>query len=113
MNLSKIIDILENWAPLSHAEDFDNVDTTYEVIEEAIKKKCNLVITFHPLIFEPLKSINYENIVQKIIIKAIKNNINIYCIHTNLDNNSKGVNFKICQKLKMVQYLEDLQEAQY
>ena len=119
MNLSKIIDILENWAPLSHAEDFDNVgllvgdvnskidkalitlDTTNEVIEEAIEKKCNLVITFHPLIFEPLKSINYENRVQKIIIKAIKNNINIYCIHTNLDNNSRGVNYKICQKLKI------------
>ncbi len=119
MNLSKIIDILENWAPLSHAEDFDNVgllvgdvnskidkalitlDTTNEVIEEAIEKKCNLVITFHPLIFEPLKSINNENRIQKIIIKAIKNNINIYCIHTNLDNNSRGVNYKICQKLKI------------
>ena len=119
MNLSKIIDILENWAPLSHAEDFDNVgllvgdvnskinkalitlDTTNEVIEEAIEKNCNLVITFHPLIFEPLKSINYENRIQKIIIKAIKNNINIYCIHTNLDNNLRGVNYKICQKLKL------------
>ena len=45
------------------------------------------------LIFEPLKSINYENRIQKIIIKAIKNNINIYCIHTNLDNNLRGVNY--------------------
>ncbi len=119
MNLSSIINILENWAPLSHAEEFDNVglivgdinsninktlitlDTTMEVVNEAIDNKCNLIITFHPLIFEPIKSISLENRIQKIIIKSIKNDLNIYCIHTNLDNNPKGVNFKICQKLKI------------
>ena len=96
MKLSSIINILENWAPLSHAEEFDNVgliigdinsninktlitlDTTMEVVNEAIDNKCNLIITFHPLIFEPIKSISVENRIQKIIIKSIKNDLNIY-----------------------------------
>lgn len=119
MKLSEIINVLENWAPKEHAEDFDNVgliigdfesninkaiitlDTTDEVIDEAIRNKCNLIITFHPLIFEPLKAINTQGRVQKLIIKALNNNINIYAIHTNLDNNPKGVNYQICKKLKI------------
>ncbi len=119
MKLIEIINVLENWAPKEHAEDFDNVgliigdfesdirkaiitlDTTSEVIDEAIRNDCNLIITFHPLIFEPLKAINTLGRVQKLILKAINNNINIYAIHTNLDNNPKGVNYQICNKLKI------------
>ena len=119
MKLTEIINVLENWAPKEHAEDFDNVgliigdfeskinkaiitlDTTDEVIDEAIRNECNLIITFHPLIFEPLKAINTQGRVQKLIIKAINNNINIYAIHTNLDNNPTGVNYQICKKLKL------------
>ena len=117
MKLSEIIGVIEKWAPKKHAEDFDNVgllvgdldseiskglitlDTTLEIIDEAIIKDCNLIITFHPLIFNPIKKINSDDRINKIIIHALKNNINIYCLHTNLDNNPKGVNYKILQIL--------------
>tara|TARA_Y100000996_G_scaffold80322_1_gene54833 strand:- start:194 stop:976 length:783 start_codon:yes stop_codon:yes gene_type:complete len=120
MKLIDIQNILEEWCPLKNAEDFDNVgllvgdpnseinkalitiDTTEDIIDEAISESCNLIITFHPLIFKGIKSLKSENYVNKCIIKAIKNNINIYAIHTNLDNNPKGVSFKISQKLNLI-----------
>tara|TARA_B100001093_G_scaffold462231_1_gene477298 strand:+ start:2356 stop:3138 length:783 start_codon:yes stop_codon:yes gene_type:complete len=120
MKLIDIQSILEEWCPLKNAEDFDNVgllvgdpsseinkalitiDTTEKIIDEAINKKCNLIITFHPLIFKGIKSLKSENYVNKCIVKAIKNNINIYAIHTNLDNNPEGVSFKIAQKLNLI-----------
>ncbi len=120
MKLIDIQSILEEWCPLKNAEDFDNVgllvgdpsseinkalitiDTTENIIDEAINKKCNLIITFHPLIFKGIKSLKSENYVNKCIVKAIKNNINIYAIHTNLDNNPEGVSFKIAQKLNLI-----------
>ncbi len=119
MLLKEIINILENWCPLNSAEEFDNVgllvgnsneiitkaiitiDTTEEVVDEAIKNDCNLIITFHPIIFDGLKNITEQTYVERIVFKAIQNNINIYAIHTNLDNNPRGVNYKICQKLEM------------
>ena len=120
MKLIDIQNILEEWCPLQNAEDFDNVgllvgdpnceiskalitiDTTENIIDEAISKNCNLIITFHPLIFKGIKSLKSENYVNKCIIKAIKNNINVYAIHTNLDNNPEGVSFKIAQKLNLI-----------
>ena len=117
MKLIDIQNILEEWSPLSNAEEFDNVgllvgdpqseikralitiDTTEEVIEEAMEKDCNLIITFHPLIFKGIKTLKSENYVNQCIIKSIKNNINIYAIHTNLDNNPRGVSYKISEKL--------------
>jgi putative NIF3 family GTP cyclohydrolase 1 type 2 len=120
MKLIHIQNILEEWCPLQNAEDFDNVgllvgdpdskinkalitiDTTENIIDEAISKNCNLIITFHPLIFKGIKSLKSENYVNKCIIKAVKNNINIYAIHTNLDNNPEGVSFKIAQKLNLI-----------
>ena len=120
MKLIHIQNILEEWCPLQNAEDFDNVgllvgdpdseinkalitiDTTENIIDEAISKNCNLIITFHPLIFKGIKSLKSENHVNKCIIKAIKNNINVYAIHTNLDNNPEGVSFKIAQKLNLI-----------
>jgi len=119
MVLKEITNILEKWCPLNSAEEFDNVgllvgnsneiitkaiitiDTTEEVVDEAIKNDCNLIITFHPIIFDGLKNITEQTYVERIVFKAIQNNINIYAIHTNLDNNPKGVNYKICQKLEM------------
>ena len=86
MKLSEIIGVIEKWAPKKHAEDFDNVgllvgdsdseiskglitlDTTLEIIDEAISKDCNLIITFHPLIFNPIKKINSDDRINKIII---------------------------------------------
>ena len=117
MKLINIQRVLEEWSPLSNAEDFDNVglilgnpddiiekglitlDTTDKVIDEAIDKDCNLIITFHPLMFKGYKSLKSEEYVRKCIIKALKNNINIYAIHTNLDNNPKGVSYQISKKI--------------
>ena len=117
MKLINIQRVLEDWSPLSSAEDFDNVglilgnpddiiekglitlDTTEKVIDEAIDKDCNLIITFHPLMFKGYESLKSEDYVRNCIIKALKNNINIYAIHTNLDNNPKGVSYQISKKI--------------
>ena len=93
MKVSEISEILDDWMPTSIAEDFDNVglivgnpkslvknilitlDTTSEVIDEAIKKDCNLIISYHPIIFNGLKKITFDSgYVQKSIINAVKNN---------------------------------------
>ena len=110
MKIKEIISVLEEMAPLAYAEDFDNVgllvgdkeseatgilvchDALESVIEEAITKKCNLVVCFHPILFSGLKKITGKNYVEKSIIKAIKNDIAIYAVHTALDNHPEGVN---------------------
>tara|TARA_B110000211_G_scaffold50958_1_gene56012 strand:+ start:6639 stop:7418 length:780 start_codon:yes stop_codon:yes gene_type:complete len=117
MILKDIIDVIEKWAPLENAEDFDNVgllvgdpkenvnkalitiDTLENVIDEAIENKCDLIISFHPIIFTGLKKLTQETYVERVVKKAILNSINIYAIHTNLDNHPKGVNYQISQKL--------------
>ncbi len=116
----KLIDIqyvLEDWSPVSNAEDFDNVgllvgdpsaiiekalitlDTTQNILDEAINQNCNLIITFHPFLYKGDESLKSEEYVDEIIIKALKHNINIYAIHTNLDNNPRGVSFQIAKRL--------------
>lgn len=119
--MTKIKDVVEHLeiiAPLQLQESYDNaglltgnenekasnilvsLDCTEDVIDEAISKKCNLVISHHPIIFKGLKKLTGKNYVERTIIKAIKNNIAIYAIHTNLDNVlQNGVNSKIAQKL--------------
>lgn len=117
MKIEDIIRELEDFAPLSYQEDYDNcglltgqknreatgalltLDCTEEIIEEAIQKKCNLVIAHHPIIFSGLKKITGANYIERTIIKAIKNDIAIYACHTNLDNIKDGVNKKIGEKL--------------
>ena len=117
MKLIEIQNVLENWSPLKNAEEFDNVglivgesnsiinkaiitlDTTEQIIDEAIDNGCNLIITFHPLMYKGNETLKSEHYVDKIIVKALKNNINIYAIHTNLDNNPMGVSFQISEKL--------------
>lgn len=117
MYLKTLIKALEKWAPLSDAEGFDNVglqignpkqeinkalitlDVTDEVVEEAINKGANLIITFHPLIFKPLKNITSKNRVSRLVLKCIENKIALYSIHTNLDAQLDGVNAKISEKL--------------
>tara|TARA_E500000178_G_scaffold355589_1_gene428769 strand:- start:965 stop:2059 length:1095 start_codon:yes stop_codon:yes gene_type:complete len=119
MKLFKIIEILETWAPLNYQEEYDNsglligdvnsdikkilisLDCTNEVINEAINLNCNLIISHHPLIFKGIKSITGKNYVEKNIIKAIKSDISIYSIHTNLDNILDGVNNEIAEKLNI------------
>lgn len=115
--LQDIIHELERLAPPRLQESYDNsglitgnlsmkihsalicLDSTEAVIDEAIRRKCNLVIAHHPIIFEGLKKITGTTYIERVIIKAIQNNIAIYAIHTNLDNVIEGVNAKICAQL--------------
>lgn len=117
MKLTHILTILEEMAPLSYAEDFDNVgllvgnpnqeisgilvchDALEAVIDEAVAKKCNLVVCFHPILFSGIKKITGKNYVERAIIKAIKNDIAIYAVHTALDNHPNGVNKIFCDAL--------------
>lgn len=110
MKIKEILPILEEMAPLAYAEDFDNVgllvgdanaeatgilvchDALESVIDEAIAQKCNLVVCFHPIIFSGLKKITGKNYVECSVLKAIKNDIAIYAVHTALDNHKNGVN---------------------
>src|SRR5690554_2985090 len=117
MRIKDVISTIETIAPLDYAEDFDNVglligdqstkvtgvlvtlDTLESVVDEAIEKNCNLIVSFHPIIFSGLKKITGKNYVERVVIKAIQNNIAIYAMHTALDNSFVGVNAKICEVL--------------
>ena len=97
MTIQNLITILDEWAPPAYGEDFDNVgllvgdakkeclgalitlDCTEDVMEEAINKKCNLIISFHPIVFSGLKKITGKNHVERVVIKAIQNDIAISC----------------------------------
>ena len=120
MIIKDVIKLLENFAPLSLQEDYDNaglltgnpewectgiiisLDSTEAVVNEAINKKCNLIIAHHPIVFSGLKKITGKNYVEQTIITAIKNDIAIYAIHTNLDNVLDGVNGKIADMLGLL-----------
>jgi dinuclear metal center YbgI/SA1388 family protein len=113
MQINEIVSFLEILAHPSLQEGYDNaglitgnktweckgiicsLDVTEDVIKEAVAKKCNLIVAHHPIIFKGLRKINGENYVEKAVIAAIKNDIAIYAIHTNLDNMLDGVNGKI------------------
>jgi len=117
MKISRIIELLEGIAPQSLQENYDNcglitgnidweiknilvtLDTTEDVVDEAIKRGCNFIIAHHPIVFFGLKKINGNNYVERVIIKAIKNDIAIFSIHTNLDKVNNGVNAKILEKI--------------
>ena len=75
------------------------LDCTEDVVDEAIARSCNLIIAHHPIVFSGLKSIVGKNYIERTIIKAIKNDIAIYAIHTNLDNIKEGVNAVIGKKI--------------
>ena len=108
---------MERLAPLSLQESYDNaglivgdpseevkgilctLDCTEAVVEEAIQSGCNLIIAHHPIVFKGLKKLNGKNYVERVVIKAIKNDIAIYAVHTALDNHSQGVNKIFCDAL--------------
>ncbi|OUL61276.1 Nif3-like dinuclear metal center hexameric protein [Flavobacterium sp. AJR] len=120
MKIQEILSVLEEMAPLAYAEDFDNVgllvgdssteatgvlvchDALENVIDEAIVKNCNLVVCFHPILFSGIKKITGKNYVERAILKAIKNDIAIYAVHTALDNHSQGVNKIFCDALGLI-----------
>ncbi|MFY0629193.1 MAG: Nif3-like dinuclear metal center hexameric protein [Flavobacteriaceae bacterium] len=117
MIIRDVANHLEEIAPLQQAEDFDNVgllignyatkvtgilvalDTLEETIDEAIDNKCNLIVSFHPIIFSGLKKINGNSYVERVVLKAIQNDIAIYATHTALDNSNVGVSAKMCEVL--------------
>jgi dinuclear metal center YbgI/SA1388 family protein len=117
MIVQDVIDHLEGIAPLAYAEDFDNVgllvghktqkvtgvlvtlDTLEGVVDEAIAKHCNLIVSFHPIIFKGLKKLTGKSYVERVVIKAIKHDIAIFSMHTALDNAIQGVNNVICNQL--------------
>lgn len=117
MKIAEIIQTIEEFAPISYQEVYDNagllvgdkmadctgvlicLDAIEAVIDEAIAKKCNLVVAHHPIVFSGVKKITGKNYIERVIIKAIKNDIAIYTCHTNLDNVKLGVNNIIADKL--------------
>lgn len=117
MTVKEVTNYIEELAPLKYAESFDNVglligdystkvsgvlvtlDTLEDTVDEAIAKNCNLIVSFHPIIFGGLKKINGNSYVERVVLKAIKNDIAIYATHTALDNSKNGVSAKICEVL--------------
>lgn len=117
MTVKDVTNYIEELAPLKYAESFDNVglligdyntkvsgvlvtlDTLEDTVDEAIAKNCNLIVSFHPIIFGGLKKINGNSYVERVVLKAIKNDIAIYATHTALDNSKNGVSAKMCEVL--------------
>lgn len=121
VKIKEILSALEHFAPLPLQESYDNaglqvgltaeqeasgallcLDVTEEVIREAIDLGCNLIISHHPLLFRPLKQVTERTQVERCVRLAIQNDITIYAAHTNLDNAEDGVNYRIAEKLGLV-----------
>lgn len=119
MKLSEILSVFESFAPLSYQDTYDNaglaagdiatevsavllcIDVTEAVIGEAMQLGANLIISHHPVIFQPLHRITGNSHAERVLLSAISNKIALYSAHTNLDNVFDGVNQKICQRLEL------------
>lgn len=117
MKVKDVLEVLERWAPPVLQEDYDNcglqvgdptatvkcalitLDCTPAVVREAARNGCNLIITHHPPIFKGLKSITGRNEVERTVLEAVRADVAIYAIHTNLDNVLGGVNGEIAARL--------------
>jgi dinuclear metal center YbgI/SA1388 family protein len=120
MKISDVIQHLESFAPPEYQETYDNsglmagnienqctgilvtLDCSEDIIREAVNKNCNLIVSHHPLIFRPMRNITVENFIGRSIVSAIRADVSIYSIHTNLDNIIDGVNSKIADKLDLI-----------
>jgi dinuclear metal center YbgI/SA1388 family protein len=120
MKVKEVIDAIEAEAPVVYQESYDNcglqignyedevkgilitLDVTEVIVDEAIQRGCNMIISHHPVLFSGLKSISGRNYVERVVQKAIKSDISIYSAHTNLDNMYAGVNAKIAEKLGLI-----------
>jgi dinuclear metal center YbgI/SA1388 family protein len=120
MIIQHLTDFLETRFPLSLQESYDNcgltyghkkntikgvlisLDVTEEIVQEAINKNCNLIVSHHPVIFKGLKKINGANMSERVLELCIKHEIALYAIHTNLDNHKEGVNKRISDKIGLV-----------
>lgn len=119
IRVKDIAEVIEDFAPKSLQESYDNsglqigdpempvsavlicLDVTEEILAEAIRRQCNMIVSHHPLLFSGLKEITGSNPTQRIVIEALKNNIAIYASHTNLDSAYDGVSFEIAHLLNM------------
>ncbi|KAA6300725.1 MAG: hypothetical protein EZS26_003126 [Candidatus Ordinivivax streblomastigis] len=117
MTIAQITSEIERFAPLSLQDDFDNsglqvgninqqamgillcLDVTEEVVDEAIDLDCNLILSHHPLLFKPLRTLTGKTYIERCVIKACKNDLVIYSAHTNLDNAYGGVSFCLAEKI--------------
>jgi dinuclear metal center YbgI/SA1388 family protein len=117
VKINDVIVFLESLAPRSLQENYDNcgllvgsvkdyctgvlvcLDSLEAIVDEAIEKHCNLIVAHHPIVFAGLKSLTGKNYIERVVIKAVQNNIAIYAIHTNLDNVLEGVNGVMGQAL--------------
>lgn len=119
MIIREVVDALERFAPLPLQEEYDNsglqigltetevsgallcLDVTESVIEEAVRTGCNLIVSHHPLIFHPLKSVTDSSETERCVMSAIRNGIAVYSSHTCLDNARGGVCFKMAEMLHL------------
>ena len=117
MKIKEVIDALERFAPLPLQEGYDNaglqvgltetevsgallcLDVTESIVDEALEKRCNLIVSHHPLLFHAIKTLSDINYVQRTVMKAIENHVTVVSMHTNLDNAQGGVNFKMAEKI--------------
>jgi dinuclear metal center YbgI/SA1388 family protein len=134
MICSEIIKEIEDWAPKETAWQKDNVglqvgslnrkvknillclELNDNVLDEAIKKNCSLVITHHPLLFHPLKRIDVDSDANSLLVeKLIKNDVTLYSAHTNLDYTKNGVSFVLAGTLRLnnIKFLDNLKSNQY
>lgn len=120
ITIKQVTDCLEQWAPRIFQEEYDNsglitghqhdtvtgilvtLDCTEAVVDEALAHSCNLIVAHHPILFKGIKRLTGQTYVERVLIKAIKNNIAIYAIHTNLDNILTGVNKRIADRIGLV-----------
>ncbi len=120
MKIQEVLSALERFAPLPLQESWDNaglqlglteaevsgallcLDVNETIVDEAIRKGCNLIVSHHPLLFRGLKQISGVDDVQRCVIKAIKHDIVVVSMHTNMDNAQDGVNWKIAEKIGLV-----------
>ena len=121
MKIKQVLSALERFAPLPLQESWDNaglqlgltevevsgaflcLDVNEQIVDEAIAKGCNLIVSHHPLLFRGLKQISGADYVQRCVIKAIKHDIVIASMHTNMDNALDGVNWKIAERLGLTE----------
>ena len=121
MKIGKVVDALERFAPLPLQESYDNaglqiglteaevsgvllcLDVTEAVVDEALRRGCNLIVSHHPLIFHKLAHVTGSTYVERCVAKAIKNDVSIASMHTNLDAVLGGVNHKIAEKIGLQQ----------
>jgi len=121
VKIRQVLDALEQFAPLPLQESWDNaglqlglteadvsgallcLDVNEQIVDEALRKDCNLIVSHHPLLFRGLKQISGADYVQRCVIKALKNDIVIVSMHTNMDNAKNGVNWKIAERLGLQQ----------